>query len=213
MKVRLLRRRALWWPTWQGWLLLVLLAGMVTTVVFRNAESFLSLTERVSADVLVVEGWIGEEGLRGAIDEFQRGGYRWVISVGGWPGHSPKTTAELAAEDLIRLGCPTNHLLVGLPSKRPEDRTYECAKSACDLLARRRIHPTGIMVFTKGAHARRSRLVYRKAVGNGIAVGVIAYPGSEEQRKPWWRSTVRSKAVIEESCGWLMERLGFEYRD
>jgi hypothetical protein len=111
------------------------------------------------------------------------------------------------------MGCPTNLLVIGLPSEKPEDRTYENAKSAREALARRRIQVVGLMIYTKGAHARRSRLVFQKVFGPAARVGVIAHRDEDERHKPWWGSTVRAKAVIEEFFGWFMERVGFEFRE
>ena len=44
---------------------------------------FLSLTERRPAEILVVEGWIGRDGVRAAATEFERGVYRYVVTSGG----------------------------------------------------------------------------------------------------------------------------------
>jgi len=43
---------------------------------FTYGESYLEATHRLPADILVVEGWIGRKGIRAAVDEFERGGYR-----------------------------------------------------------------------------------------------------------------------------------------
>ena len=43
---------------------------------FNYGELFLALTHRLPAEVLVVEGWIGREGVRAAVDEFERGSYQ-----------------------------------------------------------------------------------------------------------------------------------------
>jgi hypothetical protein len=213
VRIHLVERRSIWWPTWQGWLVIVLVGGGLAVGTFRNAERFLSLTQRVPADVLVVEGWIGTSALQKAAQEFQQGRYRSLVAVGGWPGHATQTLARFAAADLIRMGCPTNRLIIGLPSDKPEDRTYESAKSARETLEKHEIRVASVMVYTEGAHARRSRLVFQKVFGPTVSVGVISYRNPGDDQKPWWNSTVRAKTVIEESCGWFMERMGFEFRE
>jgi hypothetical protein len=42
---------------------------------FTYGESYLAVTDRSQADILVVEGWIGRKGIRAALDEFEPGCY------------------------------------------------------------------------------------------------------------------------------------------
>ena len=58
---------------------------LLTSVVgwFAYGESFLSLTQRLPADVLVVEGWIGRAGIRAAVAEFEQSGYQYIVATGG----------------------------------------------------------------------------------------------------------------------------------
>jgi hypothetical protein len=213
VKLRFLERKNIWWPTWQGWFTFSFIAALLFVGAFWNAEKFLSLTERVPANVLVVEGWIGKEALRSAAQEFQAGDYRWLVAVGGWPGYATNTHAFFAAIDLARMGCPTNSIIIGLPHDDSEDRTYGHARSARDVLGRHQIRVSGLMVFTRGSHARRSRVVFKKAFGPATRVGVISFCGPGDRRVPWWKSTMRSKEVMEEFLGWLRERLGPGFRD
>ena len=127
----LVQRRTVWWPTWIGWGLIA--AGLAVPVVWwaLAGESFLSLTERLQAEVLVVEGWIGRDGMRAAATEFERGGYQYVVTSGGpasgrWE-KNPLTYAEMADRELIRSGVPKERIIVA-PSKSTESRrTYESA--------------------------------------------------------------------------------------
>jgi hypothetical protein len=67
------------------------------------------LTDRLSAEVLVVEGWIGKDGIRAAAAEFERGGYHYIETtvdeIENRQDHS-SDNAEVAKEELIRLGIP-----------------------------------------------------------------------------------------------------------
>ena len=42
-------------------------------LILLNVQPFLAETDRVNTDLLVVEGWIHEYGIRGAVEEFKRG--------------------------------------------------------------------------------------------------------------------------------------------
>ena len=59
----LVRRTHLWLPTWFGWLLLLVAVAASTAIIVRNLWAFLSPNDPVRADVLVVEGWMPEDGL------------------------------------------------------------------------------------------------------------------------------------------------------
>ena len=86
MKWRLVERRNIWWPTRFGWacLLLPTVASLLGWCIC--GEAFLSPTVRLPAALLVVEGWAGRDSLPAALQEFQTGGYRLLVT-------SPKTSA------------------------------------------------------------------------------------------------------------------------
>ena len=48
-----------------------------------NVQPFLAETDRVNTDVLIVEGWVHEYAIRGAVEEFKRGSYERVFTTGG----------------------------------------------------------------------------------------------------------------------------------
>ena len=83
MGLRLVQRRLIWCPTWLGaFCLLVLLAAPVVWWGVWG-EAFLSASCRLPAEVLVVEGWVGEEGVRVAAAEFRQHEYRYIVASGG----------------------------------------------------------------------------------------------------------------------------------
>ena len=105
---RLLRRRTVWWPTWIGWCAII--AGLLIPAAwgFLAGESFLSLTQRLpEAEVLVVEGWIGRDGVRAAASEFETHGYEYIATSGGpttgrWE-KDRSNYAEMAGLELMAL--------------------------------------------------------------------------------------------------------------
>ena len=211
LKPPLVRRRTVWWPTWIGWALIAV--GIAVPGVWWSlaGESFLSLTERLPAEVLVVEGWIGYDGIRAAAAEFERGGYQYIVTSGGpalsrWE-ESPLSYAEMADRELIRSGVSKDRIIVA-PSKLTESRrTYESAVAVFHALQARDIQPKALNVFTFGPHARRSRLVFAKVEGPGRKVGVVAWTPTDYGSEPWWRSSERAKDLISETAGYAFEFL------
>src|SRR5258708_39895315 len=82
-RLRPFRRCTILCPTWVGfWCITAVLFTLVAGW-FTYGESFLVETHRSQADILVVEGWIGRKAICAAVDEFKRGGYRYVVAVWG----------------------------------------------------------------------------------------------------------------------------------
>src|SRR5260370_40929625 len=82
-RLRPFRRCTILCPTWVGfWCITAVLFTLVAGW-FTYGESFLVETHRSQADILVVEGWIGRKAICAAVDEFKRGGYRYVVAGGG----------------------------------------------------------------------------------------------------------------------------------
>ena|ERR1700716_4698264 len=91
----------------------------------------LALTRRLPADVLVVEGWIGREGIRAAVAEFEHHGYHYIVATGGltsgrWE-NKPESYAKMAAAEMIRLGVPNERIIVATPEYTERCRTFESA--------------------------------------------------------------------------------------
>jgi uncharacterized SAM-binding protein YcdF (DUF218 family) len=66
-----------------------------------------------------------------------------------------------------------------------------------------------IDVVTIGSHARRSRLLFQKAMGNTVRVGVLAMDEREFDPVHWWRSSEGVREVLFEGVAYLYVRLCF----
>ncbi|MEO6002474.1 MAG: ElyC/SanA/YdcF family protein [Opitutus sp.] len=208
---RFVQRRTVWWPTRLGILLLLISAFTPITLWWFYGESFLSVTHRVPADILVVEGWISNEGINASALEFQTGGYRFVVATGGLTGERWSQNrwnyALVAQEQLLRAGVAADRIVMAGSLETERQRTFEMARSAFSSLHERGIRPHGINVFTRAAHARRSRLVFSKVFGNTSTVGVISWAPENTTIEPWWRSSERAEEMIKESVGFVFELL------
>jgi hypothetical protein len=211
-RMRLVERRSVWFPTFLGlFCIAVVLLGPIVWWLDWG-ESFLSLTRRLPAEVLVVEGWIGRNGVRAAATEFGQHGYQYVVAAGGpragdrWD-EGGLSYAEAAAQELIESGVPKSKIIVAPSRNTVTHRTYESAVAVWGALQTRGIHPNALNVFTLGPHARRSRLVFAKVQGSATKVGVVDWTPNGQQTAPWWRSSDRAKALLTETAGYFFEAL------
>ena len=213
MKLSLFAKKTLWWPTWRGWLFLVVLTGGVVVGVMSRLQPFLAVTKPVPANVLVVEGWVPDYVLKDAANEFQQGRYEYLLVTGGpllkgflISGYSSE--AALAAACLRTLHVLSASQLLEAPCAFTyRNRTFESARAAQTKLLASGVQVQGANVITVGTHARRTWLVYQKVFKPQTDIGVICHPDEEYQADRWWQSSAGIKAVLTEGLGWAYEWL------
>ncbi len=208
-KLACFERRTVWWPTPFGWCCLVLAPLAVLAIWGLSGESILASTKRVNADTLIVEAWIGLESLPFVKEEFERGGYKRLVVTGGLTGQKWSkerwSLTDAAYRELSQIGFPKEKLILA-PSRDVENqRTYEMALAARRAMSNYTNNLSGINIVTRGAHARRTKAVYRKVFGSGVAVGAIAWRPDVSHGLAWWKSSTRSKELLDETFGYAFE--------
>lgn len=65
------------------WLIIqIIVPALIIIFLISNAPTFLSVTHRVDANTLVVEGWMSSNALKIAFDEYMTKGYEQIITTG-----------------------------------------------------------------------------------------------------------------------------------
>lgn len=204
----LTRQRQCKVPTWRGVLLMLSLAGAAAAGFGRHLLPALAPTVQVGGGILAVEGWVPDYALAAAAKEFQRGAYHHIYTTGvavaqGSPLLEFGTHAEIAAAILRRSGMRPE-AVVAVPTPRTKrDRTYASAVALRDRLAADGLQPTAVQVVTLGAHARRTRLLYERAFGDSVTVGVVAVPSQDFDPDCWWSSSEGVRVVMAEALAYL----------
>jgi len=176
---------------------------------------FLSPSNPVPAEVLVVEYWLPDYALQGAVAEFKRGHYKYVMTSGtefprGWGSSSLyKTGADLAAATLAAMGLETNCIVVLSPSQAVRDRTYSRAVAIAEWLEATNPMARAVNLYSLGPHARRSRLLYQKALGKKVKVGVFAHPPDSYDPNRWWSASNGFRDVTGEALAYFYARTLF----
>lgn len=211
----ILVRKERWGLSRGGRLLVTALALLATYIAILNAYSFLAVTHRVETNVLVVEGWIQRYALRGGADEFNSGSYDRIFTTGGPVNGSGgyvndyQTSASVGAEILQKFGIRSG-LIQMVPSRViGRDRTYSSAVALRDWFHEHNVAVRSINVVTEDAHARRTRLLYEKAFGRDVTVGIIAVSNPDYDPRGWWRSSEGVREVIGESIAYVYARIFF----
>jgi hypothetical protein len=180
----------------------------------KNVYSFLAVNEPVPSDVLVVEGWVPEYALKEAVNEFRKGKYRVVVTTGA-PIFSHPTLlnfdnyAELASAYFVKVGIDEKMVAPVPATKVERDRTYESALALRNWLMRGPAKVHSLDVFTLGAHARRTRMLFQYALGNDVVVGVIAARDETFNSEEWWKYGSGVRSVIGEFLTYAYAKVFF----
>jgi uncharacterized SAM-binding protein YcdF (DUF218 family) len=210
---RWFRRRSLPVPTWRGWLLLLLLATAFLWLFAKTVHPFLAVRDPSAGGLLVVEGWAPDFAFQAALNEFRSGRYQSLVVTGGPLERGASlssygTYAELGAASLRAMGADSNSVVAVPAPKVRRDRTYN---SAVALGKYFEVHPLNqpVHLFTVGAHARRSKLLFEKALGDKIPVTVYAVDEEEYDPTHWWRSSAGVRLIIGELLAYAYVKVLF----
>ncbi len=69
--------------------------------------------------------------------------------------------------------------------------------------------PTNVNLFSVGPHARRSRLLFKRALGKEVSVGVVAFSPGDYDVRHWWRSSQGFRTVTSEFIAYCYARAMF----
>ena len=209
--MKLIKRRIIWWPTWQGWIVLFLMLAGFLIAFFLNAHRFLAVTNRVAdADILVVEDWMADVFLQAAAREFKEGKYRLMIISGlrdydGRGNEKYKAGKSSVVNRIVSLGIPEDRIMECFAQETDSHRSAAMARSVRNAFRQGTITAKGMNVIAPATHARKTWLVYRRALVGQVPVGIVAIaPGIYDPAR-WWMNSQAAKWVILNYAGLLYE--------
>ena len=213
----IIRLKERWGLSWYGRLFVTSLLLLAIYAVVVNVHPFLAVTHRVDTKILVVEGWIDEYAIRAGADEFKTGDYEHIITTGGpVPGsdgytNDYNTFASVGARRLKAAGVADESVLMVPSHVIGRDRTYSSAIALRRWLLDHNMPLQSFNVVTVDAHARRTRLLFQKALGNDVRVGIISIPNPDYDAKHWWRYSEGVREVIGEGIAYTYAKV-FSYQ-
>lgn len=211
----LFRRREVWLPTLWGALLLLVVAAVAGLALGRSAYALLAPESPArgpdgrGARTLIVEGWLDGSELQQAVAAARRGRYERVLTAGGpidplldaggWKNYALRSADRLRAAGLTEVP------IIAVPAPASaQDRSYLSAVMVREWAKGEGLALDAVDLYSAGAHARRSWLVYRMAFGERVEVGVLAARPHEYDAQRWWTSSAGAKTTLGEllSLAW-----------
>jgi len=199
----LMQRKECLCLTWRGRLAVLALVALAWVGLLYGTYPYLATHESRPGGFLIVEGWAPDYVFEAVTNEFAHHRYEKILVTGGpldkgSPLLGYKTTAEVGAATLAKMGLATN-LFEAVPAPYvPKDRTYQSALILKAKLAAAGKLPTNLNIITLGAHARRSRMLFERVFGKDATIGVLAFPSRDFDEQHWWRSSGGVRTVMSE---------------
>lgn len=202
-------------PTWRFWLTFLALMGTLFYLFMTGIVSYLSTDRPAKAEILSVEGYMPDYAIEEAMHIFQRDGYEHLVVTGnkrtkGAHLDQYANDGEYSAAVLYQMGFDSSKLtVVAVQTDIRKDRTYHSALALGKWI--REHHPgmDAIDIVSLGCHARRSHLLFQKALGDSITVGVHSVTDQSFDPGRWWKSSHGFREISKETIAWIYARWFF----
>jgi len=210
----IVQKKERWVATWLGNLLKLLILLIIIVIFVKSIHPFLAQTKTVDSKILVVEGFIPDFAIEASMKVFEKGQYELMIITGkkklkGAYVDEYENDGLHSAATLVKLGFDTTKIkVISIGDDVRKDRTYATALAVKKWLDESGKSKT-INVVTVGNHARRSQLLFEKAMGKETKVGVIAIEDIRYDPNKWWESSTGFRSVIDETVAYIYARFFF----
>lgn len=194
-------------------ILIPIIILLLITLSISQLHSFLSLTRPPHYGYMTLESWIDDRALQQAIELYQNGDYKGILCTGG-PieiGHylaDFNTYPEMTAARLRHHGIPSHHIQIINAPFAQRDRTYSAALALRHHLDQHPLPPgTPLHLISVGPHARRSHLLFKRALGSEIEIGVTALPDTDYPPHRWYAYSKGVRSLISETIAYAYANL------
>jgi hypothetical protein len=186
----------------------VLIAIFIVVYIYsNNIYCFLSPSEPIKADILVVEGWLPELSLKIASELIKANRYHVIIVTGGPLDQGSflseyKTYAEVGRAILDKITFRENIVAVSAPLTI-KDRTYASAIALKKYFYENSVDLKRVDLVSLDVHGRRSWFLFKKALGENYSVGIISICSTNCKSFRWWAYSQEFKKVIGETIAYI----------
>lgn len=210
---RFFKVKKVYFPTILGWLIILIGLFVFSFFLIKMTYTFLSQEVKPNSKVLVVEGWIPQYGIKNAIDYYNEHGYKYMIITGvpitQWTYSSPfSNMADASAGTMRHLFFTDSIYTVSIPTSVFRDRTYSTAVALKMALPEWSISDDNFDLYSLGAHARRSYLMFSKVFSHSD-IGLITDTDKSFEAEEWYSSSNGFRIVFSELISYFYSRLFF----
>lgn len=209
--MHLIHQQEIWVLTVQGWLITIVCVITAMLFLITQIYPFLAFNSPIEADILVVEGWVQDYAIKEVIQEFERGSYQKLITIGpslstGYYLAQYKNFAELGAANLMALGFAPDKLVAVPTPDVIRNRTDASAATLRQWIMDSGLNIKSINLYTFDAHSRRSWLIFKQTLSPEIKLGIIVLEPLIYNPKRWWVSSAGVRSIISETIAYLYVR-------
>lgn len=115
----------------------------------------------------------------------------------------------MTALRLKKMGVPKEEIITAIASETKKDRTYASAVALREAIIAYNIEGTDIHLISVGPHGRRSRMLFRKALGTDYTIGVTCLEPSNFDASNWMICSPGVRSVISECIAYTYTKLFF----
>ena len=177
------KKKEIWTATWFGHFLKLLVFIILLFIFAKSIHPFLAQTKPIESKIIVVEGFIPDFAIEVSKSIFNDGQYELMIITGkkklkGSYIDEYENDGLHSAATLEKMGFDTTKIkVIAIDEDIQKDRTYATALAVKHWLKKSN-NPCSFNVITLGCHARRSHLLFEKAMEKNAAIGIIAIEDS-----------------------------------
>ncbi len=212
-KFQLFRKRNCTRPTLLGWVVILLFIAIIFRLSLVGIYYFLAINKPVSSRTLVLEGFAPTYVVKDALIYYKENDFDRLIVTGipivNYEFIAPYRNTALATLTAIRkFGFEDTVYIADISTNIFIDRTYHTAV-ATEILFEENNWPRNFDIYSVGVHARRSRLMFRKAFDSNYDIGVIAHRDKTFDPNYWWKSSKGFRNVSNEFVATLYVMMFF----
>ncbi len=197
-----------------GWLSICIVCIVICTLFARNIHTYLAMNTPVEAEIWVVEGHVGDVVIDSVVNNYRKGKCSVIFATGIPIGKEFlcdqfSNYADLNVATLIAKGVDSAHVHSAPCDPIQKDRSYASALALKAKLRELDYMPGRINIVSQGTHARRSYVLFKKALGEEWKVGCISYSDLSYNPRKWWKSSYGMRAVVYECLAYVYAILFF----
>lgn len=198
-----------------GFIVVFFNAILLLCISVFTIHPFLSVTAPLQSHIMVLDGLLPDFALDSAVEMFSNQNYKLLLTTGGaLPTGSYlsnyKISAEAMENTLKKMGFDSLQIVSVPGINSLQNRTYSSAQALKKWLVISTTTIRKINLISMGCHARRSRLLFQKGLGDDFEVGIIAIPDQSYKPDKWWQSSRGVRVVMSETIAYLYVRLFFQ---